>query len=221
MRGGAHADRCPHSFRGRPGDEMARRMQIEGARAGGLAQGRCRRAQGGFTLVEIMISAIVLVLGMLGFVRVIASSVGSSSSNQESNQAIQAARAKIEEIQTADFADLFRLYNIPGGDDPGGAGTAPGATFTVPGLQPDPADPDGIVGQILLPAMVGAGGAWEVREDFQSAALGTPRDLSGDGVWDQLDHSLDYGVMPVQISLRWRGVRGVSRMDFKILVAPL
>ena len=168
-----------------------------------------------------MISAIVLVLGLLGFVAVIASSVGSSSRNQESNQAIEAARAKIEEIQTANFTDLFVLYNAAAGDDPGGAGTAPGATFAVPGLQPDPTDPDGFVGQILMPTMIGAGGVWEVREDFQSAALGTPRDLSGDGVWDQLDHSLDYGIMPVQVSLRWRGVRGVSRMDFKILVAPL
>lgn len=168
-----------------------------------------------------MISAIVLVLGLLGFVRVIASSVGSSSRNQESNQAIQAARAKIEEIQTANFTDLFRLYNAAGGDDPAGVGTAPGATFTVPGLQPDPNDPDGIVGQVLLPTMVGAGGVWEVREDLQSLSLGTPRDLSGDGIIDQVDHSLDYGVMPVQVSLQWRGVRGVSRMDFKVLVAPL
>ena len=200
---------------------MARQWQTGDVGATGPAQGRRSSGRAGFTLVEIMISAIVLVLGLLGFVRVIAASVGASSRNQESNQAIQAARAKIEEIQTADFADLFRLYNAVAGDDPAGAGTAPGATFTVPGLQADPNDPDGIVGQVLLPAMLGAGGVWEVREDFQSNSLGTPRDLSGDGIIDQLDHSLDYGVLPVQVSLQWRGVRGVSRMDFKILVAPL
>ncbi len=185
------------------------------------AGGRRSRGNAGFTLVEIMISATVLVVGLLGFAQVIAYSVGSTTTNQETNLAVEAARAKIEEIQTANFDDLFALYNPIGGDDPGGAGTAPGNTFTVPGLQPDPNDPDGIVGQVIIPTMVGATGGWEIREDFQSAGLGTPRDLSGDGVIDQLDHSGDYGIMPVQVQLQWRGVRGVSRMDFKVLVAPL
>ena len=179
------------------------------------------RRRGGFTLVEIMVSASVLVVGMLGFAQVIAFSVGSSTANQERNIAIEAVRAKIEEIQTADFDDLFELYNPIAGDDPGGAGTAPGNTFTVPGLQPDPNDPDGIVGQVITPAMVGNTGAWEIREDFQSAGLGMPRDLNGDGIVDQVDHSADYGIFPVQVRIQWMGVRGVSTMDFKVLVAPL
>lgn len=185
------------------------------------ARRRAGRRQAGFTLVEIMISASVLVVGLLGFAQVIAFSVGSTTTNQESNLAIEAARAKIEEIQTANFDDLFELYNQIGGDDPGGAGTAPGSTFTVPGLQPDPNDPDGFVGQVIIPAMVGNAGAWEIREDIQDAGLGMPRDLSGDGIIDQLDHSDDYGILPVQVRVQWRGVRGVSRMDFKVLVAPL
>lgn len=187
----------------------------------GLIGTRSRARRAGFTLVEIMISASVMVVGLLGFAQVIALSVGSSTSNQEANLAIEAARAKIEEIQAAEFDDLFELYNPIAGDDPGGAGTAPGNTFTVPGLQPDPNDPDGIVGQVLIPTMVGATGAWEIREDFQSAGLGTPRDLDGDGVIDQLDHSGDYGILPVQVRLQWRGARGISRMDFKVLVGPL
>jgi len=199
---GNHSRNALAGFRGRQ----------SGARSG---------QRGGFTLIEIMISLSVLVVGLLGFVRVIAMSASMSSANRESDFAIEAARAKIEEVEAANFRDLFALYNAVGGDDPGGAGTAPGNSFTVAGLQPDPADPDGIVGEVVLPAMVGLGGNWEVREDFQSTALGTPRDLSGDGVIDQADHTADYGVLPVLVRLRWRGVRGVSRLEFKVLVAPL
>jgi type II secretory pathway pseudopilin PulG len=171
------------------------------------------------TLVELMIAASVLVIGLLGFMQVIAMSAGASTANQESNVAIEAARQKIEEIQVADFASIFALYNTSANDDPGGVGTAPGGDFAVLGLDPVMGDPDGMAGEIVLPATTGLTGALELRENLVDASLGTPRDLNGDGLIDQLDHSADYGVIPVLVRVRWRGARGNAQMEFKTLVA--
>jgi hypothetical protein len=65
-----------------------------------------------------------------------------------------------------------------------------------------------------------AGGAVQVREDLQEPALGMPRDLNGDGIPDALDHSADMQILPVLVRLRWRGPTGISRMEFRTLVAP-
>ena len=89
----------------------------------------------------------------------------------------------------------------------------------MPGLDPDPNDPDGRVGEILMPVLT-VGGAVQVREDLQLPELGMPRDLNGDGAHDGLDHSVDKRVLPVLVRLRWRGATGISRMEFRTLVAP-
>ena len=172
-----------------------------------------RRAARGTTLIEVAIAASVMVIGLLGFMQVIAMSVGSSSANRQADLATQAAREVIEQIQAANFATLQTTYGVP----PGGA--VPGNGFNVPGLDPDPSDPDGMVGEILLPLVV-ANGAVQVRENLQRPEIGMPRDLNGDGAVDGLDHSVDKRVLPVLVRLRWRGATGISRMEFRTLVAP-
>lgn len=172
-----------------------------------------RRAARGTTLIEVAIAASVMVIGLLGFMQVIAMSVGSSTANRQADLATQAAREVIEQIQAANFATLHTTYGVlPGGP-------APGNAFDVPGLDPDPADPDGRVGEIRMPVLT-VGGAVQVREDLQLPELGMPRDLNGDGAQDALDHSVDKRVLPVLVRLRWRGATGISRMEFRTLVAP-
>ena len=173
-----------------------------------------RRAARGTTLIEVAIAASVMVIGLLGFMQVIAMSVGSSTANRQADLATQAAREIIEELQAANFATLQLTYGVaPGGGVPGNA-------FAVPGLDPDPGDPDGMVGEIIMPVVPGAGGGVEVRENLQMPLLGLPRDLNGDHVMDGFDHSLDKRILPVLVRLRWRGATGISRMEFKTLVAP-
>jgi len=58
---------------------------------------------------------------------------------------------------------------------------------------------------IRMPVVRGAGGALELREDFEQPQLGLPRDLDGNEVIDNLDHSSDYCVLPVELSVEWRG----------------
>jgi hypothetical protein len=165
------------------------------------------------TLIEVAIAASVLVVGLLGFMRVIIMSLDSTAANWEADVATQAAREAIEELQAADFATLQATYGMP----PGGG--VPGNAFDVEGLDPDPADPDGRVGEIVLPILA-AGGAIQVREDLQLPELGMPRDLNGDGQQDALDHSADKQILPVLVRLRWRGATGIARLEFRTLIAP-
>ena len=189
-------------------------MQSGAKNMGVRAQLRARSAgkRAGMTLIEVAIAGSVLVIGLLGFMRVVMMSVGSSSANREADLATQAAKDMIEQIQAANFATLHTTYGVA----PGGA--APGNAFQVPGLNPDPNDPDGMVGEIILPVQT-VGGVVQVREDLQLPEIGLPRDLNGDGVTDALDHSADKLIMPVLVRLRWRGARGVSRMEYRSQVA--
>jgi prepilin-type N-terminal cleavage/methylation domain-containing protein len=176
-------------------------------------------AEAGFTLIEVMIAASVMVVGLMGFLQVLVMGLGSSSANREADLATDAARRVIETMQSEEFEDLFARYNADPNDDPGVAGTAPGANFAVNGLDPVPSDPDGFVGQIILPSLW-ANGVETLREDIQSPALGMPRDLNGDLGIDQADHATDYGVLPVLVRVQWRGATGVSRMEFNTVIAP-
>jgi hypothetical protein len=122
-------------------------------------------------------------------------------------------------MQAETFAQVFARYNSTGTDDPGGIGTAPGANFAVPGLEPRPGDPDGMVGQILFPATAGAPSV--LREDLVDLALGMPRDLNGSGGTDSANHAADYQLLPVLVRVDWASAAGRGRTELKtMLVAP-
>jgi len=181
--------------------------------AKGLVRGPQARGRGGMTLIEVAIAGSVMVIGLLGFLRVVVMSIGSGAANREADLATQAAKQTIEQLQAANFDTLQDTYGVP----PGGG--VPGNAFAVPGLNPDPNDPDGLVGEIIMPVLV-VGGAVQVREDLKMPELGMPRDLNGYGGFDSLDHAGDKLIMPVLVRLRWRGAMGVSRMEFRTMVAP-
>jgi hypothetical protein len=54
----------------------------------------------------------------------------------------------------------------------------------------------------------------ELREDVVDTDLGLPRDLNGDGAIDGADHSADYRILPVRVTVSWTGQNGVRSMDF-------
>jgi len=168
------------------------------------------------TLVELMIAVTVLLFGLLGFTHAILRAVATNEATRESAIAGEAARQMLETLQATGFDQVFRLYNRSADDDPAGPGTAPGAAFAVPGLEPVEGDPDGLVGEIVFPAPDALPAM--LREDLTSAALGTPRDLDGDGLIDGFDHSTDYRLLPVVVRLVWRGTSGVTRAEFRTLL---
>ena len=90
----------------------------------------------------------------------------------------------------------------------------------MPGLNALAGDADGFVGQITFPDLDLGAGNLVLREDVADATLGMPRDLNGDGAVDADDHSDDYIVLPVRITLQWRGQSTVRQMVFEHILSP-
>lgn len=165
---------------------------------------------------------VLVALGML--VQMFTSGTGLREMGREDGIAITAAQTVVEEMRNEDFRQLLALYNADPFDDPAGPGTAPGNRFDVTDLLELETDPDGVVGEVLLPTW-NAGSevapAWQVREDLDNAAVGTPRDLNGDAIIDDLDHAADYTLLPVVIVLRWRSRLGPREIRLTTVLAEL
>lgn len=165
--------------------------------------GRSRRS--GMSFVELMVVTFVLGVAFMIFTSTVAGISRQRTINRDSVTASSEARNILEEMRNEDFGDVYALYNADPADDPGGAGTAPGKYFAVEGLDLEPGDPDGFVGEILFPTIEVTPGTFELREDAVDAELGMPRDLNGDSMIKTDDRSGDYFLLPVRIRIRWMG----------------
>ena len=184
-----------------------------------IAAGRAGGA--GFTLVEVLLVAWVLMIALGSLVAVVTSSQRLARANEETSLAYAAARLQAAELQVLPFQEIFARYNSDPSDDPGGPGTAAGNDFAVRGLGPALDDADGFVGEYVFPELpTGVGSAVALREDLDLPELGMPRDLNGDGAQDALDHAGDYVILPVAIRVRWRGAAGTSVFTLDQIVYP-
>jgi len=175
------------------------------------ASRRARRA--GFTLVEVMVTMVVLVFGIGAVVTTLVMTTSLGKTNRESNIAATAARGAVEAMKATEFEEIFARFNANPADDPDGPGTAVGNTFMVPGLNVDPTDPDGIQGEILF-----VGNGVQLREDVVDVELGMPRDLNKDAVIDALDHKDDYWVLPVRVRVAWTGETGSTSLEYSTVL---
>lgn len=172
------------------------------------------------TLMEIALAMPIVMIAMGMFVQMFTMGNGLRKGGREGWIASAAAQDLLERVRNEEFADIVRLYNADPFDDPGGPGTAPGATFAVRGL--DSVDPAAgtPVGELILP-MVNTGTevvpVWELREDADLPDLAMPRDLSGDAVVDDDDHSDDYTTLPVMVRIRWRGASGPREYELSTI----
>lgn len=177
------------------------------------------RRRAGFTLVDVVAAMFILLVAIGGFFGAITSSLQLSDTVDEVAIADEALTQFVERLDWIDFEDRFAVYNADPTDDPGGAGTSPGAHFAVPGLRPRRDDPDGFVGQVIFPTAPSLVGTLELREDVEDQRLGMPRDLNGDGDVDSNDHAEDYTLLPVTIRLEWVGLGGNGVMQRSVLLA--
>lgn len=158
-------------------------------------------------LLELMIALpiILIVAGML--MSTIIASSQQRAVNRENAIASIACQEVLERMRNEPFGAVFAMYNTDPFDDPNGPGTAPGAAFDVEGLSPQQGAVDP-VGRVDFP-VTNTGGAidenWELREDLVDQRHGTPRDLNGDNLVDALDHAADYVLLPIAVTVRWRG----------------
>lgn len=213
--------------------------------------GRRLGARSGLSLVEIVVALSVLVVAASIFCQMLLSTARLRHLNRENTLAADAARVVLERMRNEPFLEIYRDYNVDPKDDPGGNATGPGNLFDVVGLQPLEDAPQGRVGRITFPDMavqvsgggggggglggkkVGGGGAappvtqWHLREDVADAGLGMPRDLNGNNVIDTANHSSDYLVLPVRVTIEWKSNAGARRFeivtqlgDFRLEAAP-
>lgn len=153
------------------------------------------------TLLELMIALTVFALGMGSAVFAMIRTTALSESAHERELAMQAVEGVMESLQAANFREVFARYNATAADDPAD-GVSPGRNFDAVGLEAVEGDADGLPGEIVFP-----GNGFVLREDFDDARLGMPRDLNADGDVDNDDHTT-YRVLPVLVRVRWHGASG-------------
>ena len=166
----------------------------------------------GFTFVELTIGMAVLLVALLIFSSSVSGVARQRTVNRETNLAVAAARNQLESMRAEDFAQVYALFNANPADDPAGAGSAPGNRFEVAGLD-DVEDGGGFAGEIVFPSLEDPGLGWQLREDLDLPVLGLPRDLSGDSVVDDQDHSGGYFILPVLVRVRWRSPIGTRQYE--------
>jgi hypothetical protein len=180
------------------------------------ASGSARQQQA-FSLVEVAILAVLLLVAVGGLSGAVLSSLRLSRSSEESALADEATRALAARMQTSPFSQLFGLY-----DESPGPGAAPGAAFDVRGLTPQADDTDGRVGRIVFPTVELVPGVQALHEDVLDMRLGMEagRDLNGDTLVDAADHSNDYVILPARLIVEWTGAGGDRSYELDLLLVP-
>lgn len=182
-------------------------------RGGDLTSVR-RVAKSGMTMVELMISIVILTLCCTMLASTLSATGVHRATNYEEGLAVEAARGVVEDMHNWTFGAIYATYNDDPTDDPDGEGTAPGKHFDVVGLRPTDGDLDGFVGEIILPVDSGP-----LYENTVNPDLGMPRDLNGDVLIDAGDHTDDHIILPVCIEIRWQGKGGDRTMRIDTLLA--
>lgn len=200
---------------------------------------RPQSSRAGLTLIELVVVMAVMTVAVSMFTSMVIATARQRGVNRENAVASNAARVMVELMRNEEFEDVYALYNEDPDDDPGGPGTAPGHRFAVQGLTPLDSSPDGLIGEIEFPEMfvevevapLGGLGklggllppttewVWQLREDYQDARMGMPRDLNGDSMIDDQGHNSDYVILPVHVQLRWRGRFGDRVLDLYTQIA--
>ena len=195
-----------------------------------------RSKDAGFTMVEMVIAMMILVVAITGLLATIIPATQLIMVNRETTIAMGAAMGMIEYMSDPDiFSDLFALYNRNPTDDPDvgyAEGGAPGQHFVVPVLNPVEGDPDGMVGAIYFPTFCTTPGDVETEQLLENkldaeytgygidTMLGLPRDLGPPvGLDADLNHAEDYYLLPVIIRLEWTGVAGERDLMMYTLIA--
>lgn len=169
----------------------------------------------GVSLVEVMISLLVVTVATYILTSTVMASVMNAGFKRERAAAAEALSNAIERIRACPPPDVFKLFNADPSDDPYGPGTGFGNRFEIPGLDPQ-FDENGLalpVGEILLP-----GRGTLLDESAKQPEFGLPRDLDGSMFIEAGDCSNRYVLLPLIVRARWKGRLGNRRMEIATVV---
>ena len=175
-----------------------------------------RKRRSGLTLLELAMSIAVMVVGVSALASTVVTGSALNQVSHETETARKAIETQIDAMRSTAFAQVFATYNGVGGDDPGGANTAPGQYFAVAGLTPLAGAPGGVAGRIIFPST-----GPELRESAVDTTIGMPRDLNLDGAVDALDHAGDYMILPVRVRVQWMGASGPRTVELQTQISGL
>ena len=167
-------------------------------------------SRAGFTLLEVMLACVLMSIAVLALMALIPTTTQLTETTEESNLAMQASHQISEAIRQyadKDFAYVWKAYNSDPSDDPNGAGTALGNTFSIPGLTATSESVGGMVGSITFFTD-------ETLNTATSNKAGLPKDLNGDG--DDADVDVvtvapTYALLPYEIAVDWKDHAGLIR----------
>lgn len=166
-------------------------------------------------MVELLVVVVVLAIALTMMSGTMTSAARLGPLQRERAKAAEAAREMLELLRIEPFHRVFVLYNDETGDDPAGAGTAPGPHFAVEGLQVPESDLDGMCGRVRFPGESGA----ELLESANDPVLGLPRDLNANGVVDDTDVSDSYSLLPIEIVVEWESGGRVHELRIQTMFA--
>lgn len=172
-------------------------------------------SQAGFSLLEVLISAVVLAVAMLAHVSSSVAEHNWSQAQRARSEGLISATQFVERLRSdEDWDGLYaRLRQrqlqavVAGGSDPrlkdGRRALLPTAYY--PDFVPsgDMTDFRVLIDVPAAALAVDPAGPKRLREDLAVPRFGLPADLNGDGVIDGLAHGADYAVLPVSITFRW------------------
>lgn len=176
-----------------------------------------KAGESGFTLIEVIMGATVLAIGVCGLAVTLVYSLTLAETNRESSEARIAAKEILERVRAVPVEEIFATFNATQADDLREEDANPGSTFLLTHTTKDGATAT-CTGQVEFPTGEEPG---ELREDSRDALLGMPRDLNGDGVIDAGNHADDYRILPIRVKVLWRGRTGPRTFELcTVLLRP-
>jgi Tfp pilus assembly protein PilV len=100
-------------------------------RSGPSDRGSRRGREAGFGLIDSMISIVVIAVSTVGFLSASVTSMSLEKENRTVAAANEMSRAVVEEMLALPIAEVLPTYNASHADDPGGAGTARGSSWSI------------------------------------------------------------------------------------------
>lgn len=189
------------------------------AQAAPGSQPRPSRAQAGFSMLEALIGAILLTLGLMGYAAATISHHELSKEQRARSEALQVVRQFVERLRSdEDWAGIYaRLHTLRVA-----AATVSNSTPTLAnGLRaytPQtyfsdfavPREPVNVLVDVPASPPPG-GGPLILREDVSEPRFGLPGDLNGDGLVNATAHDANYRALPVFITFQWKAAGRATR----------